>query len=88
MTSRDDALKELQRQIDAQRARLDPKVLKLAEQAARLSQAAQQTGQESPALVPYDREAAAEVIRLFLKNHKDAPEFEARLLALIKQLQQ
>jgi hypothetical protein len=85
MSSRDDALKELQRQIDAQRARLDPKVLKLAEQAARLSQAAP-PDVESPVLIPYDRDAAAEIIRLFLKNHRDAPEFEARLLALLQQL--
>ncbi len=85
MSSRDDALKELQRQIDAQRARLDPKVLKLAEQAARLSQAAM-PDVESPVLIPYDRDAAAEIIRLFLKNHRDAPEFEARLLELLQQL--
>jgi hypothetical protein len=85
MSSRDDALKELQRQIDAQRARLDPKVLKLAEQAARLSQTAE-ADTESPVLVPYDRDAAAEVIRLFLKNHRDAPEFEARLMELLRQL--
>ena len=85
MSSRDDALKELQRQIDAQRARLDPKVLKLAEQAARLSQAAM-PDTESPVLIPYDRDAAAEIIRLFLKNHRDAPEFEARLLELLQQL--
>jgi len=80
--SRDAALRALKRQIEEQRARLDPRVLELAAQAAALSQkpsAAQQEG-----LVPYDRAAAAEAVRLFLQSHPDAAAFEKELVALLK----
>lgn len=81
--SREAALQELKRQIAAQRQKLDPKVLKLAAQAAALAQTAPDKRAEG--LVPYDRSAAAETIRLFLQNHPDATGFEKELLALLNQ---
>jgi len=63
--SRDAALRALKRQIEEQRARLDPRVLELAAQAAALSQKPAAVRQEG--MVPYDRAAAAEAVRLFLR---------------------
>ncbi len=79
---REEALETLKRQIAAQRARLDPKLLKLAEQAASLSQ--KPAAAKNEGLVPYDRDAAAETIRLFLKDHPDAKGFEKELMSLIR----
>lgn len=79
--SRDAALRALKRQIAEQRARLDPRVLKLAAQAAALSQKPSAAEQEG--MVPYDRATAAEAVRLFLQNHPDAAAFEKALLALL-----
>lgn len=73
--------------IRRQRARIDPKVLKIAQQAiesrtadatAKTDKSEQQTG-----TVPYDKEAAAEAIALFLQNKKDSHDFEKRLADLI-----
>ena len=80
MPDRKKAIDELKRQIEAQKARLDPKLLEMAGKAAALSQ-------RDPAkkdMVPYDREAAAAVVRLFLQNHGDRQKFEQRLSALLK----
>ncbi|MFN7114510.1 MAG: hypothetical protein ACK4PK_09180 [Alphaproteobacteria bacterium] len=79
--SREAALARLKQLIEEQRARLDPRVLKLAAQAAALSQQPH-GGQES--MVPYDRDAAAQAVRLFLQNHPDAEAFEKELLTLLK----
>lgn len=83
---RNAAIAALKKQIAEQRARLDPDVLKRAAQAAELSQ---KTPEERAAgLVPYDRAAAAEAIRLFLQNHPDAAHFEEELMSLLRQQQQ
>ncbi len=79
---REKALEMLKKQIADQRARLDPKLLKLAAQAASLSQKPASARNEG--LVPYDRSAAAETIRLFLKSHPDAKGFEKELMDLIR----
>lgn len=75
------ALQKLKQQIEEQRARLDPRVLKLAAQAAALSQ---KPGNRQENMVPYDREAAAQAVQLFLQNHPDAAAFEKELLTLLK----
>lgn len=84
MSSREEALEKLRAQIAAQREKLDPKVLKAAQRAAEIAQ----NPQKSPdSLIPYDRESAAEAIRLFLDTHEDSADFEKKLLALLKQQQ-
>lgn len=80
--SRQKALETLKKQIAEQRARLDPKLLKLAAQAASLSQ--KPAGSRNEGLVPYDRDAAAETIRLFLQSHPNAKGFEKELMDLIR----
>lgn len=84
MSSREEALKKLRAQIAAQRARLDPKVLRAAERAAALAQNPEKNADN---MVPYDRDSAAEAIRLFLEAHEEQAEFQARLLQLLKQQQ-
>lgn len=79
---RQKALESLKKQIAEQRARLDPKLLQMAAQAASLSQKPAHTRNEG--LVPYDRDAAAETIRLFLESHPDAKGFEKELRDLIR----
>ncbi|MDP2205714.1 MAG: hypothetical protein Q8K65_05350 [Alphaproteobacteria bacterium] len=80
--TREAALSKLRQQIKEQRARLDPRVLELAAQAAALSQ---KPGGGKESMVPYDRVAAAEAVRLFLQSHPDADGFEKELLTLLKQ---
>lgn len=84
-SSRQKALAELKKQIAEQRARLDPKLLKLAAQAASLSQ--KEAAERQNGLVPYDRGAAAEAIRLFLEDHPDSAAFEQALQELIRRSQ-
>lgn len=79
---RTEALEQLKQQIAEQRARLDPRLLQLAQQAALLSQKPAESRNES--MVPFDRAAAGEAIRLFMAQHPDAKGFEAALLALIR----
>lgn len=84
--SREAAIEELKKQIAAQRARLDPAVLKRAAKAAELSQ--KPAAERAAGLVPYDRAAAAEAVRLFLQNHPDAAHFEEELISLLRQQEQ
>ena len=76
MTSREKALNELKRRIEEQKARVDPKLLKLAEKAAL-------SGAKSGETTPYDRAAAVEAVEIFLEEHKDRKGFERRLAELI-----
>lgn len=76
--------------IRRQRARIDPKVLKIAQQAieSRTADAADAVAkttesEQQTSTVPYDKEAAAEAIALFLQNKKDSRDFEKRLADLI-----
>lgn len=84
MTSREDALEKLRAQIAAQREKIDPKVLKAAQRAAEIAQNPQKSTED---LVPYDRESAAEAIRLFLSTHADSADFEKKLLEQLKKQQ-
>lgn len=77
MDSREKALQELKKRIREQKARVDPRLLKLAEQAA-LSRARPES-----ASVPYDREAAEKAIAFFLETHEDRKGFEHRLVEFI-----
>ena len=81
MSRREEALQKLRAQIAEQRARLDPKVLRAAERAAALAQNPEKTARD---MVPYDRDSAAEAIRLFLDSHDDQAAFQAKLLQLLK----
>jgi hypothetical protein len=74
-TRRDKALAELRLRISEQRARLDPKVLKMAERAARSGNAGEK--------LPYDRESALKAVELFLQSHDDRGDFERRLRAAL-----
>lgn len=78
--AREKALAVLKEQIRAQRARLDPKLLALAEAAAKLSQ---KTVTDDD-VVPYDRDAAAEAVRLFLKDHDDPEGLQAEIIARLR----
>ncbi|MBI1214444.1 MAG: hypothetical protein GC185_01335 [Alphaproteobacteria bacterium] len=87
--AREKALEELKRQIREQKARIDPAVLKIAERAARIAQKQQEREmREGKAganeMVPYDREAAAEIVALFLQNRGDREDFERKLLLLLR----
>jgi hypothetical protein len=99
--AREEALRELKRQMAEQRARIDPHILKIARQAAERAQdeRERQTGaapsqQQADGkrhaghnMVPYDRAAAAEAIALFLRNCEDREAFEKRLLLLLRSRQ-
>lgn len=78
-SSRENAIAELKKLIAAQRDRLDPKVLKAAERAAKT----QQEGRVHQDMVPYDRDSAQAAVALFLKNHDDPQKLEQRLKALL-----
>jgi hypothetical protein len=73
MNDRDRALDELKRRISEQKARIDPRLLKLAESAA-----LRRLPGESAA-VPFDRESSAKAVELFLRHHADPRGFERRL---------
>lgn len=77
MDAREKAIAELKRQMAEQRARIDPEVLKKAQKAAAQSQ--KPPAQRKADMVPFDREAAARVVKKFLENHDD-PEALARAL--------
>lgn len=83
MGSREKAIEELKKQMQVQKKRLDPKLLEIAQKAAALKQ----EGRAQKDMVPYDREAAAAAVALFLQNHEDRPNFEQRLKALLKERQ-
>lgn len=74
-TRRDIALAELKKRIAEQRARLDPKLLRMAEKAALSAGAGEK--------VPYDRESAVRAVELFLTGHDDRDAFERRLRDLL-----
>ena len=76
MVNRDKALEELKRRIQEQRERVDPDVLKQAEEAAK------EHMQRSKSTVPYDRDSAVKAVELFLKSHPD-PKDQERLIAAI-----
>ncbi len=80
MSSRDEALEILKKQMQVQKERLDPKLLQIAGKAAALKK----EGKAQKNMVPYDREAAAKAVQLFLKNHDDRADFEQRLLAMLR----
>jgi hypothetical protein len=80
--TRDAALGALKRLIKEQKARLDPRLL---EQVARAAvEARKPDAPPHEGTLPYDRAAAAEAIRIFLKNHPDGAAFETALRALLK----
>lgn len=81
-TGRAAAIEALKRQIAEQRARLDPDVLKRAARAAELSQ--KPAAEREAGLVPYDRDAAAEAVRLFLEAHPDSAGFKRALHAFLE----
>ena len=76
MDSREKALEELKRRIEEQKARVDPRLLRLAEKAAR-------AGVQDGETRPYDRAAAVRAVEIFLEEHRDRKGFERKLAALI-----
>lgn len=83
MDKRQKALNALKEQIRQQRGKLDPKLLKMAEQAI----LGQLPGGGAAGTVPYDQKTAAAAVETFLKNHPDAKGFRARLLEMIRKTQ-
>lgn len=95
MDSRAQALEELKKHIREQRARLDPQLLARAQKALMEANTAPAgantdiaataaTGKAASEDIPYDRDAAAEIVNLFLDGHKDRKGFEKRLRAFIQ----
>lgn len=82
MNKREKALEELKRRIREQKARIDPLVLKLAQSAA-LSRVPDATVDIPVATVPFDRDAAAHIVALFVKGQHNPREFERRLAAFL-----
>ena len=83
MTRRDEAISELMRRIREQRARLDPEILRKAEQAI-LSRTRGNPAANKGA-VPYDRKAALKAVTLFLQSRHGRAELEKRLQDLIRE---
>ena len=86
---RRDALEILKKQIREQRARIDPKVLKAAEDAVKKREKAMNNPPGDPPAdkdgkVPYDKQAAAKAVALFLRDHADGKGFEKRLMDMIR----
>lgn len=74
------AIAEMKKLMQLKRAEIDPKVLAMAKDAAERSQGLKPKGK----MVPYDREAAAKAVELFLKTHPDQKRFRAELLDMIR----
>lgn len=72
-----DAKSELLRQIRAIRRRIDPDVLAKAERAAQAAEAARTL---PPDQVPYDKDAAREVVATFLRSRNDGGRFAMALM--------
>ena len=79
MTS--DAKAELLRQIRAIRRRIDPDVLARAQKAAEAAEAARTL---PPDHVPYDKEAARQVVAAFLQARNDGGRFAMTLMENMK----
>lgn len=79
MTRREEAIAKLKELIAEQRGRIDPKVLKEAQRAATIKQ----EGRAQKDLVPYDREAAAAAVALFLRDHDGEGDFTRKLQAML-----
>jgi len=72
---------ELLRQMRAIRRRIDPDVLERAEKAA---QAAEVARTLPPDHVPYDKEAARDVVTAFLRGRNDGGKFAMKLMENLK----
>lgn len=72
---------ELLRQIRAIRRRIDPDVLARAEKAAQAAEAARTL---PPDQVPYDKEAARDVVASFLRSRNDGGRFAMALMENLK----
>ena len=85
MTDKNKAIEELKKLMAEQKARIDPAVL---ERAVAAASAKKPTTPSSvpppPASVPYDKEAAAMAVELFLKSHGNADDFSKKLLQFMK----
>lgn len=75
MDSRQKAIEELKKQIKLGRERLGPEGIKKLEALAKTV--------KPSGTVPYDKKAAARALEIFLKNHKNAKDFEKRLRAFL-----
>lgn len=87
MNDRDRALNELKRRISEQKARVDPRLLALAEKAVRRhlpedAPAAVLAGPATP--VPFDRKSSAKAVELFLRCHADPKGFQRRLAEFVQ----
>lgn len=76
-----DPKSELLRQIRAIRRRIDPDVLAKAERAAQAAEAARTL---PPDQVPYDKEAARDVVSAFLRARNDGGKFAMALMENLK----
>lgn len=86
MTERDKAIENLKKLIAEQKARIDPAVLAKAAAAAKgnaATAAGAKSSKKAEETVPYDREAAARAIELFMKNHGNAADFKEKLMRFL-----
>ena len=77
MDKRQKAIEEIKKKMQEQRARLNPDVLAYAQKAAARPQ--------KQATVPYDKDAAQKAVELFLRDHKNAKGFTAKLSSFMKE---
>lgn len=82
-------IETLQRQIQEQRARMDPELLERAGEAAKEQmKKAMQPKAAAPAgsgeTVPYDSKTAKKAVELFLKHHPDPASLEKLLAEILK----
>jgi hypothetical protein len=83
---RDKIIEELKELIRQQRQKIDPRLLKMAEDAIH-GRGKSTTAQNPPkpaGTEPYDRDAAAKTVALFLQKHKDASGFQKKMLDFIR----
>lgn len=71
---------ELERLMRARRAEIDPKVLAMARAAVEKKAAGLANAGET---VPYDRDAAAKAVEMFLDGHPEKDRFRAALVDFI-----
>jgi hypothetical protein len=83
MNKRQKAIEELKKQMQMARERLGPEGVKELEKLAKGIQQPKAAA-VPPGMVPYDKEAAAQALEIFFKNHDDPKTFEKRLRELIK----
>jgi hypothetical protein len=83
MDKKQKAIEELKKQRKLARERLGPEGVRELEKLAKGLGKPKPPSGLPPGSIPYDKKAALDAFRLFLKNHGDPTEFERRLREMI-----